>query len=46
MSKLGLCENDKKSDLRQKALKERNIDTMLSDARDGTAETDAEHLRR
>ncbi|KEF62446.1 uncharacterized protein A1O9_00418 [Exophiala aquamarina CBS 119918] len=29
-----------------KALKERGIDSMLSDARESTNETDAEHLRR
>jgi hypothetical protein len=30
----------------QKALKDRGIDNMLTEARDGTAETDAEHLKR
>ena len=30
----------------QKALKERGIDTMLSEAREGTVETDSEHMRR
>ncbi|EHY55381.1 hypothetical protein ABEF95_007787 [Exophiala dermatitidis] len=29
-----------------KALQERGVDTMLKEAREGTAETDAEHLRR
>ena len=29
-----------------KALKDRGIDTMLAEARQGTPETDAEHMRR
>ncbi|EXJ85830.1 hypothetical protein A1O1_06199, partial [Capronia coronata CBS 617.96] len=29
-----------------KALKERGIDSMLNEAREGTSETDDEHLRR
>ncbi|KIW69589.1 hypothetical protein PV04_05459 [Phialophora macrospora] len=29
-----------------KALKDKGIDSMLSETREGTAETDAEHLRR
>lgn len=30
----------------QKALKERNIDSMLEDARNDNKDTDAEHLQR
>ncbi|KIW74643.1 hypothetical protein Z517_11413 [Fonsecaea pedrosoi CBS 271.37] len=29
-----------------KALKDKGIDSMLSEAREGTTETDAEHLKR
>ncbi|EXJ84965.1 hypothetical protein A1O3_05640 [Capronia epimyces CBS 606.96] len=29
-----------------KALREKGVDTMLNEAREGTVETDAEHLRR
>ena len=36
----------KKADLRQKALKERNIDSMLEDAKNDNKDTDAEHLQR
>ena len=35
-----------RTDVFQKALKERNIDSMLEDARNDNKETDAEHLRR
>jgi hypothetical protein len=30
----------------QKALQDKGVDKMLSEAREGTVETDAEHLRR
>ena len=35
-----------RADVLQKALKERNIDSMLGDARNDNKDTDAEHLRR
>lgn len=36
----------KKAHRRQKALKERNIDAMLEDAKINNKDTDAEHLHR
>ena len=36
----------KKADVLQKALKERNIDSMLEDARTDNKDTDAKHLKR
>lgn len=35
-----------RADVLQKALKERNIDSMLEDARNDNKDTDAEHLKR
>ncbi len=34
------------ADFLQKALRERNIDSMLEDARNDNKDTDAEHLKR
>lgn len=34
------------ADCLQKALRERNIDSMLEDARNDNKDTDAEHLKR
>ena len=36
----------KNADHGQKALKERNIDSMLEDAKNDNKDTDAEHLQR
>lgn len=36
----------KRANVLQKALKERNIDSMLEDARNDNKDTDAEHLQR
>ncbi len=35
-----------RADFLQKALRERNIDSMLEDARNDNKDTDAEHLKR